>query len=382
MKWLHEPYSIDPRELANNFATSSTLDKSKIFAIFVILFVSILLLPVLVCLQLDHVFGENASWLWILLPLWIWNTLIFFYHIRVIRLGPIPKPEDIPEDQWVDPLPMSKRYIAFGKFLLMFLFEAALALQLDEVIHIPWRLLLVPFLLFESFNFVEKMSIMCTPIITVQEIEQKIGKAYNAENLTASEKEFMQRFFVIPSFDSLEYLVAMSLKRAAKRDIIKGLFRSMIIILIGSKLDRVLNWNWWAIFSPIWILVILTCCGNVQYYAEMSLQVAAMEEASKANADRSRDTETQDPSPGYVPLSDSYMGATSHDPSEKRQEMHEQLALLRKQFVASCCSQSLFVLLLSLISAKLEGASFSSLWFISPLILFVRTHFSFLVSVS
>lgn len=87
MKWLNEPMSIDPRELINNFASSSTLDKSKIFAIFVVLFVAILLIPVLVCLQSDDVFGDHAKWTLVLLPLWIWNALILFYHIRVIMLG-------------------------------------------------------------------------------------------------------------------------------------------------------------------------------------------------------------------------------------------------------------------------------------------------------
>ena len=34
MKWIEEPFSIDPQELATNFARSSVIDRSKIFAIF------------------------------------------------------------------------------------------------------------------------------------------------------------------------------------------------------------------------------------------------------------------------------------------------------------------------------------------------------------
>jgi hypothetical protein len=216
---------------------------------------------------------------------------------------------------------------------------------------------------------------MATPIITVQELEQKMGKPFNSQNLTANDKEFIKRFFVVPSMDGLEHLVAIGLKRAAKRDTIKSIFRSIIIVLVGAKLDQVFNSSWWVIFSPFWILVILTCCGNVQYFAEMSTQVAAMEEAAQSKMDGSKDVENQDPSQGYIPVSDSYMGSASQEQSDKREEMQVQLALLRKQFVASCCSQILFVLLLSLIVAKLEGASYSSLWLISPLILFVSHSF-------
>jgi hypothetical protein len=107
----------------------------------------------------------------------------------------------------------------------------------------------------------------------------------------------------------------------------------------------------------------------------MSTQVAAMEEAAQSKMDGSKDVENQDPSQGYIPVSDSHMGSASQEQSDKREEMQVQLALLRKQFVASCCSQILFVLLLSLIVAKLEGASYSSLWLISPLILFVSHSF-------
>lgn len=270
---------------------------------------------------------------------------------------------------------MSKRYLALGRFILIVLFEIILALQLDQVIHLQWRLLLVPFLLLEGFNIIDKQMIMSKPIITVQEIEQKMGKPFNSENFTTNEKEYINRFFVVPSIDSLEYLVALGLKRAAKRELVKGIFRSIIIVSVGAKLDDVVNWSWWVLFSPFWILAFLTCCGNVQYYVELSAQVAALERAAQSKMNDPNDVENQDPSQNYIPGSDSFMSATSQEQiNNKWEEMQVQLALLRKQFVGSCCSQSLFVLFLCLIAAKLEGASFSSLWLISPLILSVSPY--------
>ncbi|KAL3922105.1 MAG: hypothetical protein SGARI_006529, partial [Bacillariaceae sp.] len=57
MKWLEEPFSIDPHELGHNFAKSSALDRSKIFAIFVVIAIAVLILPILICLHIDGAFG-------------------------------------------------------------------------------------------------------------------------------------------------------------------------------------------------------------------------------------------------------------------------------------------------------------------------------------
>eukprot|EP00984_Skeletonema_dohrnii_P026896 scaffold16292_cov72-Skeletonema_dohrnii-CCMP3373.AAC.1 len=81
MKWMEDPLSIDPQELAHNFATSSILDRSKIFAIFLAIYVAVFLLPILICLMADGTFG-GAKWVAVLTPLWIWDVFILFYHTR------------------------------------------------------------------------------------------------------------------------------------------------------------------------------------------------------------------------------------------------------------------------------------------------------------
>jgi DnaJ-class molecular chaperone len=68
MKWLEEPFSIDPQEMAQNFAHSSWVDRSKIFAIFVAMGLAIFLLPVLICLQADGRFGDSTTWIEVLTP--------------------------------------------------------------------------------------------------------------------------------------------------------------------------------------------------------------------------------------------------------------------------------------------------------------------------
>ena len=94
---------MDPQELAHNFATSSILDRSKIFAIFLAIYIAVFLLPILVCLMTDGALGGDAKWVAVLIPLWVYDAFIFFYHSRVIMIGPIKKPEHISEEEWVDP---------------------------------------------------------------------------------------------------------------------------------------------------------------------------------------------------------------------------------------------------------------------------------------
>jgi hypothetical protein len=262
---------------------------------------------------------------------------------------------------------MNKRYAALGRFLFIILCEVTLALQLDHWIQLPWRAFCVPLLFLEGLYMIEKFTVMFTAIITVEDLEKKLGKSIHSEHLNAQDRAFIKRFFVIPSIGSLEHLVAMGLKRAAKRDAIKILFRSCFILLVGYKLDGILLWNWWGVFSPFWVLMILTCLGNVHYYTDVTSQLVALEEEILRSAG-SQDTEKQVPS-------DSGIGSASwsQEQHDKREELQAQLILLRKQFVASCCSQILFILVLCIFAAKLDGASFSSLWLISPLILLVSS---------
>ena len=123
MRWMEEPFSVDPSELASNFAKSSVLDRSKIFGIFVAIAIAVFVLPVLICLHVDGVFGPDASWLATLTPLWLWDAFLLFYHSRVIMMGPIQRPDHIPESEWVDPLPMKKRIFSLIRFILIVIFQ-------------------------------------------------------------------------------------------------------------------------------------------------------------------------------------------------------------------------------------------------------------------
>jgi DnaJ domain len=179
MKWVEEPFSVDPQELAHNFAKSSVLDRSKIFAIFVALAIAVLLLPVLICLHVDGSFGSNASWMATLTPLWLWNVFILVYHSRVVMMGPIERPEHIPPEDWVDPLPMSKRIFSMCRFVLIAIFEILVALKLDNILKCQWAFIFIPLYAWEGTTLYKRWPIARMRIVTLEDLEIALGKPFS-----------------------------------------------------------------------------------------------------------------------------------------------------------------------------------------------------------
>mmetsp|Transcript_26946 Transcript_26946/g.45903 ORF Transcript_26946/g.45903 Transcript_26946/m.45903 type:complete len:279 (+) Transcript_26946:89-925(+) len=176
MKWVEEPLSVDPQELAHNFATSSMVDRSKIFAIFLGIYIAVFLLPILVCIMADGTLGEGVKWVTVLTPLWVWDFFILFYHSRVILMGPIKRPDHIPEEEWVDPLPMRKRVMAMIRFACLVLFQVLLALRLDHYIAPPWSIVFIPMYVWDAIALRRKIMIAGMMIVTQEELELAVGK--------------------------------------------------------------------------------------------------------------------------------------------------------------------------------------------------------------
>ena len=231
MKWIDEPFSIDPQELAHNFANSSILDRSKIFSIFVFLAVSVLILPILICLHVDGVFGPDASWFATLVPLWLWDAFILFYHVRVILMGPISRPEHIPVEEWIDPLPMKKRFFSLARFLLIVCFEILVALKLDNIADMAWSFIFFPLYFWEATTLYKKWPLAKMRIVTVEDLEQALGKPFT--QFTQAEKDLIgKRYNVVPNLNSPEFDAAQKLKIRARHDIIKSVFRIVFVVVL------------------------------------------------------------------------------------------------------------------------------------------------------
>uniref|UniRef100_A0A7S4JN11 J domain-containing protein n=1 Tax=Odontella aurita TaxID=265563 RepID=A0A7S4JN11_9STRA len=392
MKWLEEPFSIDPQQLAHNFAASSFLDRSKIFAIFVVIAVAIFILPVLICLQVDGHLGPNAQWMAIFTPLWIWDTFILFYHIRVIMMGPIQRPDHIPEDEWIDPLPMSKRYFSLFRFVLVVVFEILAGLKLDDDVPWKWAAVFAPIYLWEATTLYKKFPLARMRIVTVEDLEEALGKPF-AEFTQAERELIARRYSVVPSPHSAEFEAAHKLKSRARQDCIKLLFRVVFLAFVIINLDYDFNWNWWAVFTPIWILSFCICCGTIQGFRETVSAAAEKDPDTFAGGKgQSLDgtmpvkpagmgTDIENPgtsAAGYGAMADDGDGkaATSQPggkdaqkPSvsdEEREELKAQVAQSGHRMLSGICSQAFLLIIVLLFVGKVEGAGYSSVVIISP----------------
>lgn len=370
MKWLEEPFSMDPQELAHNFATSSALDRSKIFAIFVGIAVAVLLLPLLVCLHVDGRFGDDASWFATLVPLWIWDCFILFYHSRVIMMGPIARPEHIPPEEWVDPLPMKKRIFSLVRFVLVVLFEVLVAFRLDHVINCSWAVIFIPLYVWEGTTLYKKWPLARMRIVTVEDLETALGKPFS--EFTAAEKELIgKRYSVVPSTTSPDFEAAQKLKARARHDMIKSGFRIAFVVLLLIQIDEYVEWNWWLVFTPFWIMTFLICYANYQAFAEVQLMAAEKDptlfglkndnsEKTPANTNYGAVGSDGEATPQVT------SGQKSELSDEEREELKAQVMASGSRLCSKCCSQGFLLILMFLFVGKLQGAGFSSLWIISP----------------
>ena len=373
MKWLDEPFSIDPQELAHNFATSSAYDRSKIFAIFVVVALAVLLLPILICLHVDGAFGNDAKWAATLTPLWMWNCFILFYHSRLISMGPIQRPDHIPEDQWVDPLPLRKRILSCARFVLLVLFEIMAALKLDSVVRLPWTIIFLPLYVWEATTLYKKWPLARMRIVTIEDLEAALGKQFS--QFSAAEKELIaKRYSVVPSTESPEFEAAQKLKARARHDIVKSAFRIFFTVLLLLQLDFGADWNWWLVFIPFWTMMTIICYANWQAFADVQ-KMAHEKDPTLFRMPSTEDGRT-DEEAGYGAVATdgtatSNQAQKSELSDQEREELRAQVMASSSRLCSKCCSQGFLLFVVFLFVGKLQGAHFSAMWIISPFLFVV-----------
>jgi len=172
MKAIDDPMSIDRMEIMKNFSNSSKKDRSKIFAIFVLIIGGGLLPFILLCLRADN--DVSGHYLTLLTPLWMLDFVILCYHVRMLTMGVIKPPEGY-EGEWVDPLPMKGRIFAAFKFACFLAFEIVTFMTLDNVINkttTNYFLVLLPLYLWEVLNLYTNKKIGGMNVASVEEVSE------------------------------------------------------------------------------------------------------------------------------------------------------------------------------------------------------------------
>jgi hypothetical protein len=288
-------------------------------------------------------------------------------------MGPIAKPEGVPDHEWVDPLPMSKRYFSLLRFLLFCVLEVLVALKLDNIIYWTWLMVFSPLLLHEASTFYKKLPLARMKIVTVEDLEKALGKPF--EEFTVAEKELIsKRYSVVPSIASVEFETAHRLKGRARQECIKVVFRVAFLILLIIHLDFHMRWNWWLIFSPFWIMSVCICCGSCHKFREVHASAVEKDPTffgvGKGGGD--------DSATNYGAMEDGKAGPTPLSDTAKEEVMSDVVHAAYK-LLGSFASQIFVLLIAGLFVAKLQGAEFSSLWVIFPLLVVVRLKFIYFI---
>ena len=282
-------------------------------------------------------------------------------------MGPIAKPEGVPDHEWVDPLPMSKRYFSLLRFLLFCVLEVLVALKLDNIIYWTWLMVFSPLLLHEASTFYKKLPLARMKIVTVEDLEKALGKPF--EEFTVAEKELIsKRYSVVPSIASVEFETAHRLKGRARQECIKVVFRVAFLILLIVHLDFHMRWNWWLIFSPFWIMSVCICCGSCHKFREVH---ASAVEKDPTFFGVGKGGGGDDSGTNYGAMEDGKAGPTPLSDTAKEEVMSDVVHAAYK-LLGSFVSQIFVLLIAGLFVAKLQGAEFSSLWVIFPLLVVVR----------
>ncbi|KAL3822843.1 hypothetical protein ACHAXA_011480 [Cyclostephanos tholiformis] len=377
MRWIEEPLSVDPRELAHNFATSSVLDRSKIFAIFLILYVAIFVLPILVCLMADGLLGRYAKWTCVLIPLWFWDAIILFYHSRVILMGPIRRPENVPEEEWVDPLPMVRRVVAMIRFGLLVIFQILLALRLDgHLANLPWIIVFVPLFLWDAMALRRKVALSSLVVVTHDELELAIGKRLG--ECTASEREdLMRRYVVVPTNSEDARDAANRLVSDARVDVVRILARISFAMLLALNLDSGYDWSWWLVFLPVFGTSAIVVGWALRNFAHAQSEAARMDPAAFGGGGDGGGELGHDPGDGdgrgesstspYAKINGNGKGDDASPLSdEEREELRARVAQSAYRAAGTCLSQCFVVVMACVLIGKIEGAGYSLLIVISP----------------
>lgn len=376
MRWVEEPLSVDPQELAHNFATSSIYDRSKIFAIFLLLYVAVFILPVLICLMADGTLGSAVYWCAILVPLWIWDVVILFYHSRVILMGPITRPEHVPEEEWVDPLPMSRRISALIRFVFLVMFQILLALRLDGYIgFMPWIVIFTPLYVWDSMALRRKIMLACLVIVTPDELELAIGKRLCL--CTPHEREEVgKRYVVVPPGPSPARNAANRLISEARMDVVRILVRMAFFIIVALNLDFGAQWNWWLIFLPIFGMsacIVGSALRNFAIVKDEAVRCDPVTFATTYGA-AAGGGEATDPSNSYSNMNNGDCveeeNACDGNPlpisDEEREELRTKVAQSAYRAGGTCLSQCFIILMVCVLVGKIQGAGYSLLLVISP----------------
>uniref|UniRef100_A0A7S1FWC6 Uncharacterized protein n=2 Tax=Corethron hystrix TaxID=216773 RepID=A0A7S1FWC6_9STRA len=237
------------------------MDRTKIFLIFITVTVACFLQPVLVCLMADGHLGSRATWSSVLIPLWSFDVLLVLLCMAAIASGPTPLPDDLAD--WVDPSPMSARFLALSFVLMLSLFEIFLALKLDDVLEWNYASIFAPLFFYKALDLLSNWSAATVRIVTLQSVEDALGGDRTYDSLSEREKDKLsKKYLIVPDVYGPEFEYATVIQSEARAAVSAAVMHAVLLVLVVLHLDQNYKVSWGVIFLPVWIYSFGNCCSS------------------------------------------------------------------------------------------------------------------------
>jgi hypothetical protein len=290
--------TLDPSLPMRNLLQASFINKSKLFFLVLMVISIILLGPILICVKVDSSLNgkdgglADADWLYILIPIWVFN----FLYLVLCLIG--------------------QAWFQLAKTLCFVTLEVFLALRWDERITWEYKFVLIPLFVHQIIGVIKcivdinRITHDIGRMVTVSYLEERILPTFSMDdvdqpevdgtaerryyhNLTEEEKEYINDVYIIVSAESeddeeqgfmtrnenddldpeikvlldvrnsLEYKYAADSLHATKKRF--GLYfvtRIPFLVLLVLQLDFDKGWDWNLVFCTIWYEVLSETLGN------------------------------------------------------------------------------------------------------------------------
>ncbi|KAJ1414989.1 hypothetical protein B484DRAFT_352532 [Ochromonadaceae sp. CCMP2298] len=255
MKLMEDPANVDPMLVLKNYQKNKK-DRCILILFIALIFAAVLILPVLFSLKSDGDIN-NAPWLAIMTPLWIFDLLLLTANTVILFDNSDPTPtmgEDGEEEHPEEKTPFRERLEAFLNCICLILLEIFLFMRLDGVTNWSWFIVFIPWFFYE-----------------VTLISKKVGAALSSpvkpdyDDAAMLEEGGEEEVFMLKIELESRHFEAVMAQRDAQRSITISILRIWLAIFLALQLDHIVDWNWGLVLLPIWVYIFMNYCVAYMY---------------------------------------------------------------------------------------------------------------------
>lgn len=334
MQYVINPRSLSFQEVMSNFASASFWKRTKLAMVISVIFFFFLLQPILVCINIDKTtvyfgsFAANPYWPWttVLTPLWIFDAIVLVWLGSQFFVNNSDEDGDeVHEEEEADRTQRPHKncvtctreviqrssYLIFRicRHLLLVLAEIFLALKLDGVFNFKYSIVFIPLYLHQFLYLAQLIRINLRArsdinrMVTVSYLERVILKRPYAD-LSGDEKRVISEAFIIVHSpvpdpddeeegherigttnsieDSEEFRLSQDIALESQKKLLFFPFRAIFVGLLIPQLDnKTINWNWWLVFLPLWIVIFCSCCSIIVDVAKSTAEAVYIVKVAK-----------------------------------------------------------------------------------------------------